>query len=888
MPYGNPLGLPILFDGNGPENRMALKEYNFKDIEARWQDYWENAGLFRMDPASPKPKFYCLVMFPYPSGTLHVGHGRNYIIGDVVARYKIIAGFNVLTPMGWDAFGLPAENAAIKNNTHPAVWTRQNIAAMKAQIRPWGVGYDWDREVATCDPEYYKWTQWVFLKLYERGLAYKRLSPVNWCPSCSTGLANEEVVDGCCDRCGAEAEKRDMEQWFFKITEYAQPLLDDLSLLDEWPERVRVMQANWIGRSEGVRVDFKVAHTGEPMPIFTTRPDTLWGVTFMSLAAEHPVIPSLVRGAEREKEVMDFVARCRKQKAVERTAEGAPKEGVFTGRHVINPVNGDRVPLWVANYALMEYGTGAVMAVPAHDQRDFEFARKYGLDIKVVIQPPGRTLDPAAMDMAYVEDGVQVNSGPFDGLSNREAMPKIIRYLQDKGMGAGTVGYRLRDWLISRQRYWGAPIPVVYCAACGTVPVPVSDLPVRLPDKVEFKPTGKSPLAGVPEFVNAKCPRCGGPAQRETDTIAQWLCSCWYFLRYLSPKDDRRPFDRALVDKWLPVDQYIGGIEHAVLHLLYSRFIVKVLHDADELGFKEPFKALFTQGMICKKSYWCPNCRKHVYPKEEDAETKCPDCGKEQVRVSLEKMSKSKGNVVPPEPLIEKYGADTLRLYTLFIGPPQKDAEWNDRAVAGGFRFLTRLWNAVAEREHDLKTVTRAKPRLDGLSPDEAALFRKSHQTIKKVTDDVEKFWHFNTAISAVMELMNMADDFQPGAASGDANFIRRFNVLRFALESAVRLLAPFVPHIAEELWAMMGHAPTIFHVPWPKHDPGAIVADEIEMPVQINGKLRSRIVVPAEASEADVRARTLDDEKVKKAIGAAKVRKVIVVPKKLVNVVIG
>ncbi|MBM4085904.1 MAG: leucine--tRNA ligase, partial [Planctomycetes bacterium] len=687
--------------------RVATRDYNFKDIEPKWQRYWEEAGSFRASDESLKPKFYCLVMFPYPSGTLHVGHGRNYIIGDVVARYKMMKGFNVLTPMGWDAFGLPAENAAIKNNAHPALWTRQNIAAMKAQIRTWGVGYDWEREVASCDPEYYKWTQWVFLKLYERGLAYKRLAPVNWCPSCNTALANEEVVDTGCERCGTVVDKRDLEQWFFKITDYAQPLLDDLSLLGEWPERVRVMQANWIGRSEGARIDFKLAHTGEPLPCFTTRPDTLWGVTFMSLAPEHPIVPALVKGTEHEQKVLDFVAKCRKQKAIDRAAEGAEKEGVFTGRHVINPVNGDKAPLWVANYALMEYGTGAVMAVPAHDQRDFEFAKKYGLAIKVVIQPPGQTLDPAMMPQAYVEDGVQVNSGPFDGQPNREALPRIIRYLEEKKMGAGTVSYRIRDWLISRQRYWGAPIPIVYCGKCGMVPVPVSDLPVRLPDQVEFKPTGKSPLAGVPEFVNTKCPKCAGPAQRETDTIAQWLCSCWYFLRYICPKDDQRPFDRDLVDSWLPVDQYIGGIEHAVLHLLYSRFIVKVLHDAGEVGFKEPFKALFTQGMICKKSYWCPKCREHVHPCE-DAETKCPKCATDPVRISLEKMSKSKGNVVSPEPLIDKYGADTLRLYTLFIGPPQKDAEWNDRAVVGAFRFLCRLWNTLVAHEEDYTKVPRA------------------------------------------------------------------------------------------------------------------------------------------------------------------------------------
>lgn len=858
-----------------------MSDYNPKEIEAKWQKYWEESGLFRMDPDSPRKKFYCLVMFPYPSGVLHVGHLRNYVIGDVVARYKIINGYNVLTPMGWDAFGLPAENAAIKADTHPAVYTRRNIDAMKRQIPSWGVGYDWDREVNSSEAEYYKWTQWVFLKVHEAGLAYKKKAPVNWCPSCSTALANEEVVNGHCARCEKETEKRDLEQWFFKITDYAQRLLDDLSLLDQWPEKVRTMQAEWIGRSEGARVDFTVAETGDPMPCFTTRPDTLWGVTFMSLAPEHPLIPKLVKGTPQEEKVLEFCRKARKQSFVERSAESGAKEGVFTGCHVVNPVNGEKVPLWVANYALMEYGTGAVMAVPAHDQRDFEFAKAYQLGIRVVIQPKDRKLDPQTMTEAYVDDGVQVNSDRFDGMPNRQALPKIIDFLEEKSLGGRTVNYRIRDWLISRQRYWGAPVPMVNCPECGLVPVPEKDLPVRLPPECDFKArTGESPLARVPEFVNTRCPKCGKPARRETDTIAQWLCSCWYFLRYLSPHDSDRPYDRALADKWLPVDQYIGGIEHAVLHLLYTRFIIKVLHDRGLVGFREPFAALFTQGMICKEAFWCNS---HGYLREQELQDgKCPKCGG-AAEVKVQKMSKSMYNVVPPEPIIEKFGTDTLRLYTLFIGPAQRDAAWDDRAVVGAYRFLSRLWAKVTAHADAFAKGPSGPLSLATVAGDAAceALFRKTHQTVRKVTDDIETSWHFNTAIAKIMELFNETERFDPAASE------KAFAVFRFALETSVQLLSPFAPHIAEELWVLLGREKGIFRAKWPTWDADAAKEEEIEVPIQINGKVRSRMIVPADSSEDDLRARALAEERIAGLLAGKTVHKVLVVPKRLVNVVV-
>lgn len=830
---------------------MGEKKYEFWKIEPKWQEYWGRHGLFKIKEKSLKEKFYCLVMFPYPSGTLHVGHARNYIIGDVVVRYKLMKGYNVLSPMGWDAFGLPAENAAIKEGCHPADLTYRNITAMKEQLLHWGTGYDWDREVTACDPEYYKWTQWIFLKLYEKGLAYRKKAAVNWCPSCSTVLANEQVIDGLCERCDTPVQQKDLEQWFFKITDYAQRLLDDLETLEGWPERVKVMQRNWIGRSEGARIDFKLVGAdftpARTLTCFTTRPDTIYGVTFMVLAPEHPIIESLVKDNPRREEILTFVEKARSESLVQRSAAGGAKEGVFTGFYVINPINGDRVPLWIANYALMEYGTGAVMAVPAHDQRDFEFARAYNLPIKVVIQPEGETLRPETMKEAYVGDGLQVNSGPFNGLPNREAIPKIIKYLEEKKLGTPAINYRLRDWLISRQRYWGAPIPIIYCKACGIVPVPEKDLPILLPPIKKLKLSSHSPLAEVQEFVHTHCPKCQAEARREVDTMDTFVDSGWYYLRYLSPKDPDKPFDSKLVNHWLPVDQYIGGVEHAILHLLYSRFLIKVLYDMGHVRFQEPFKNLFTQGMIIKGGA---------------------------------KMSKSKGNVVSPEDIIKKYGADALRLYILFIGPPEKDAEWSDRAVVGGYRFLNRLWQKVTEEAERLKGLPRIKIEPSKLSGEARDLYRTTHLTIKKVIEDIETSWHFNTAIASVMELFNQVERFKAEDAVSQ-------QVLRHSLESITLLLGPFVPHICEELWEFLGNKPSLFEQPCPTYDPEAIKVEEIELVVQVNGKVRGRLVIPVDLQEEEIKARALGDEKVKKFLDGKTVTNVILVPRKLVNIVV-
>ncbi|MFQ5863369.1 MAG: leucine--tRNA ligase [Candidatus Brocadiales bacterium] len=826
---------------------MRKKAYNFSALEPKWREYWEKCGLFRMQTDSTKEKFYSLVMFPYPSGTLHVGHARNYVLGDVVVRYKLMRGFNVLSPMGWDAFGLPAENAAIEEKIHPAIFTSNNIAAMKGQLFSWGTGYDWTREITACEPDYYKWTQWVFLKLYEKGLAYKKKAAVNWCPSCSTVLANEQVLEGRCERCDNAVVLKDLEQWFFKITQYAQRLLDDMKHLEHWPEKVKLMQRNWIGRSEGARVDFRIEASGELLPCFTTRPDTLYGATIMILAPEHPVIMSLVEGNPRREEILSFVEKARKESLIERSAADAPKEGVFTGHYVINPVNNERVPLWVANYVLMEYGTGAIMAVPAHDQRDFGFARAYNLPIKVVIQPEGKRLDPDTMEEAFVDDGVQVNSGPFDGLPNRVAMGKITEYLEKNNVGVRSVSYKLRDWLISRQRYWGAPIPIIYCEKCGTVPVPEEELPVVLPDVKDFGSAKGSPLAMVEDFVNAKCPKCGGRARRETDTMDTFVDSSWYYLRYLSPRDDKKAFDSDVVNRWLPVDQYIGGVEHAILHLLYSRFITKVLYDLGLVSFQEPFQNLFTQGMIIKGGA---------------------------------KMSKSKGNVVSPEAIIERYGADTLRLYLLFIGPPEKDAEWTDRAVVGGIRFLTRLWQKVMKHADELRSVKKWEGDVASLPDDSRRIYRATNRVIKEVTEDIESSWHFNTAIAAIMALFNQVEKF-------DASDPVSRQVLRHSLESITLLLAPFVPHICEEMWEILGNDPSIFEQGWPSYDEGTIQEEQLEIVVQVNGKVRSRLIVSPDTKEDEIKARALDDERVRRFLDGKKVVNIISVPQKLVNIVV-
>jgi leucyl-tRNA synthetase len=821
------------------------KSYPFDKIEQKWQKFWRDKGLFKVDTANYKDKYYCLMMFPYPSAALHVGHGRNYIIGDVVARYKIMRGFNVLTPMGFDAFGLPAENAAIKGGIHPEVSTLNNIKTMKRQLDQWGVEYDWDRVVISCEPAYYKWTQWIFTKLYEEGLAYKKKAFVNWCPSCKTVLANEQVVNGACERCDSEVMQKDLEQWFFKITHYAERLLKDLEKLPNWPERVKAMQKNWIGRSEGVEIDFKIEGLPDRLKCYTTRIDTIYGATFIALAPEHPLVEKLISGSKEEAASLKFIQKMRAESKIDRADAEVLKEGAFTGRFVINPVNQEKVPIWVANYILMEYGTGAIMAVPAHDQRDFEFAKKYKLPIKVVIDDPKDPLDAKTMKEAHIGEGVMANSGQFNGMKSETAIEKIADHFQRNGMGKRSVQYKLRDWLISRQRYWGAPIPIVYCPRCGTVAVPEKELPVLLPKDVEFRPTGESPLKFSDSFVNTECPRCKGPAKRETDTMDTFVDSSWYYLRYITPKLKDRPFDTELVNKWLPVDQYIGGVEHAILHLLYSRFITKFLFDIKMTGFDEPFKNLFTQGMIIKDGA---------------------------------KMSKSKGNVVSPDKLIADYGADTVRLYTLFIGPPEKDAEWSDRGAEGSYRFLGRVWRLV-EKVNSLKLIVDSKKI--ALTKEELSLRRKTHLTIKKVTEDLDGGFHFNTAISSIMELVNAANDFLTNNAAGG-------EVLNEAVESIVILLSPFVPHIAEELWHILGKPNSIFKMKWPEYDKSAIVEDIVTMVVQVNGKLRAKVQIPADIKEGDLRQMVLADPKIKELTSGVTIKNFIIVPKKLVNIVIG
>jgi len=819
--------------------------YNFKSIEAKWQKYWEEKQFFKVDEDPEKPKYYDLEMFPYPSGNLHMGHVRNYAIGDVVARFKGMNGFNVLHPMGWDAFGLPAENAAIKNSIHPSKWTNSNIENMKKQLKGLGISYDWDREVATCKPDYYKFTQWMFLKLYENNLAYKKKSAVNWCPSCQTVLANEQVVDGACERCEATVEKKQLEQWFFKITDYAQRLLDDLEMLPGWPEKVKIMQKNWIGRSEGCEFSMPIDGTDEAMSVFTTRPDTVFGVTYMVLAPEHPLVEIISRDKPQEDEVKAFVNRMKLIKEIDRTSTEAEKEGVFTGAYAVNPMNGEKVPIWIANYVLMDYGTGAIMAVPAHDQRDFEFAKKYDIPIRVVIKGADSPLDADELIEAYTGDGKMVNSGQFDGLSVKEGKKQIIDYMEKSSIGIGTINYRLRDWLISRQRYWGAPIPIVYCEECGTVPVPESDLPVLLPEDVEFKPSGESPLNYVKSFYKTACPICGKEARRETDTMDTFVCSSWYFDRYCSPHDSSLPFSKEAVDYWMPVDQYIGGVEHAILHLMYARFFTKFLYDINMLSCQEPFTRLLTQGMVLKDG---------------------------------SKMSKSKGNVVSPEEIIKTYGADTARLFILFASPPERDLEWSDQGVEGSYRFLNRIWRLVLEYADSIKDVYIPESFKE-LDIETKKLHFKTHATIKKVTEDIEERFNFNTAISAIMELSNTLNSYKK-IKNQD------YGVVKEAINNLLLLLSPFCPHICEELWHIIGNKDSICQQSWPKYDPAALVQDEIEMVIQINGKVRDKINVPADSSESELRQTALQNTKVMQLTKGKKIIKSIVVPGKLVNIV--
>ncbi len=825
---------------------MSVEErYDPGIVETRWQRAWSEQGTFRVTEDASKPKYYCLEMFPYPSGRIHMGHVRNYSIGDVISRYKRMRGFNVLHPMGWDSFGLPAENAAIKHGTHPAAWTLENIGFMRDnQLKRMGLSYDWDREVTTCLPEYYRWNQWLFLRMYEKGLAYKKRSYVNWCPSCTTVLANEQVEDGKCWRCGSVVAHKELEQWFFRITAYAEELLTFCDRLPGWPERVLTMQRNWIGKSTGVEVEFTVEGTGEKLPIFTTRPDTLFGVTFMSIAPEHPLVEKLIAGRSGAAAVREFCQRVMREDKAERTDESRDKEGVFTGAHAVNPLNGDRVPVWVGNFVLMEYGTGAIMSVPAHDQRDFEFAKKYGIPVRVVIQNAAQDLDAATMKQAYVDEGTMAGSGPFDGTPSGKGKEAVADYVEQKKLGTRTVNWRLRDWGVSRQRYWGTPIPIVYCDSCGTVPVPERDLPVLLPTDVALTGTGASPLAESPSFRETRCPKCGGKARRETDTMDTFVDSSWYFLRYCSPNEAASPFDRKAAAYWMNVDQYIGGIEHAVLHLLYARFFTKVIRDLGLFDGDEPFRNLLTQGMVIKDGA---------------------------------KMSKSKGNVVDPDFIINKYGADTARLFSLFAAPPERDLEWSDQGVDGAFRFLHRVWSLGFRFGDRVAGAGRAGQEAFG-----DRLFRKTHLTIKKVTEDIERQFQFNTAIAAMMELVNETYDYTSGDVPPEM-----LPVLKTALETLALLLAPFAPHFAEELWRGLGHGESIANAVWPQHDPAAIVATEITLVVQVNGRVRSKLALPAGLPDGEIEAAALADAKVREHMGGKKPKKVIVVQGKLVNVVV-
>jgi leucyl-tRNA synthetase len=877
-------------------------DYKPQQIEKKWQDAWRASRAFEVTEDPAKPKFYCLEMFAYPSGHAHVGHVRNYMIGDVVARMKRMRGFNVLHPFGWDAFGLPAENAAIKSNTHPETWTLENIAHMKGQLQRIGISYAWEREIATCLPEYYRWNQWLFIRMFERGLAYRRRSKVNWCPSCQTVLANEQVVDGACWRCGTPVTIRELEQWFFRITAYADELLDAISKLDGWPEKVLTMQRNWIGKSEGARVRFAVpgpAGSGPkpqapspslpapgprppasgPKPqapgpdwieVFTTRIDTIYGATFVLLAPEHEIVEHLAAASGEPEAFRQRVNRFRAQDRTARMTGEIEKEGFDTGRHAINPFTGAPVPIWIANFVLGEYGTGAVMGVPAHDERDYEFARKYNLPIRVVVRPadgPEPSVD--AMTEAVSNDGVLVNSRPYDGMPSDTAREALTAEARERGIGEATVQYRLKDWGISRQRYWGTPIPMLYCEKCGIVPVPDEDLPIVLPKTAEFSGRGDSPLAQIQEFVNTTCPKCGGPARRETDTMDTFVDSSWYFFRFCDPKNDTRAFEPDKVNYWGPVDFYSGGVEHAILHLIYSRFFTRVFRDLGMVNIDEPFARLLTQGMVLRNG---------------------------QV------MSKSVGNVVDPDDMIQKFGADALRVYVMFVAPPEKEIEWTDAGLEGSFRFLWRVWRLV---DSVCETIAGEGgiPAAGGLELDEAerALRRKTHDTIRRVTHDLDPRVHLNTAVSAMMELVNELYQFceRPGcglsirrtdavAAAGVVERTETVAVLKEAVEALVLMLSPFAPHMSEELWERLGHSGGISSAAWPTFDPEVAKAEEIVVPVQVNGKVRARLTVPAGTDEDELRERALADPQVQSHTGGKPVRKIVVVNGgKLVNIVV-
>lgn len=819
------------------------ERYDFRAIEQKWQKYWEENDVFHTDENSDKEKYYVLEMFPYPSGKLHMGHVRNYSIGDVIARYMRMKGMNVLHPMGWDSFGLPAENAAIKNGIRPDIWTHDNIAEMKNQLKSLGLSYDWDREVATCKEEYYKWTQWLFIQFFNKGLAYKKKNPVNWCPSCQTVLANEQVVDGVCERCKSPVGKKELSQWYFKITDYAERLLDDLDKLPGWPEKVKLMQKNWIGKSVGAEVDFDIVGHDEKMKIFTTRPDTLYGVTFMVLAPEHPLVKELVT-PEHQAEVDVFMDKLQYLSDIDRNSTTLEKEGCFTGSYAVNPLTGKNVPIYIANYILMDYGTGAIMAVPAHDQRDFDFAVKYGIDIIPVIDPENPDIDINDLKEAFVAEGTMINSGDFDGLNNKEAMPKIIDYIESKGIGKKTVNFRLRDWLISRQRYWGAPIPMIYCEDCGWVPEKEENLPVLLPTDVEFTGKGESPLTTSESFAHAVCPHCGKPAKREMDTMDTFVDSSWYFLRYTDAKNDKEAFNKEKADYWMNVDQYIGGVEHAILHLLYARFYTKVLHDLGLTDADEPFKNLLTQGMVLMDG---------------------------------SKMSKSKGNIVSPTEIIDKYGSDTARLFILFAAPPDRDLEWSETGVEGSYKFLNRVWRLVTEIIEKEDGTQKAEVS----TADDRQLYYELNKTVKRVTECLAAGrFSFNTSISSIMELVNEMYRYKETEAPNYA-------LMREAAVKLVLVLSPFVPHICEEMWQKLGFEHSLYFEKWPEYDESALVLDTVEIVVQLNGKVKMKADVASGLSREELADIMLADERVKELTAGKNVVKVVAVPGKLVNIVV-
>ena len=820
-----------------------IDKYNFSEIEKKWQTKWAEGDVFKVTEDPDKEKYYVLEMFPYPSGKLHMGHVRNYSIGDVLARFKKMKGFNVLHPMGWDSFGLPAENAAIKHGVEPSKWTWENIGEMREQLKELGLSYDWDREVATCHPDYYKWMQWIFIQFYKKGLAYKKENPVNWCPSCQTVLANEQVVDGKCERCKTLVGKKDLSQWYFKITDYAERLLDNLEELPGWPNKVKLMQKNWIGKSIGAEVTFEIDGFDKGLDVFTTRPDTLYGVTYMVMAPEHPYLKELVAGSEYEEPVNAYVDKVQHMSDIERTSTTNEKTGQFTGRYAINPLTGKKVPIFISDYVLMDYGTGAIRAVPAHDQRDFDFAKKFDLEIIPVVDSDDPEVDVYDLKAAFAAEGTMINSEMFNGMNNKEAIEKIIDYLEEKKIGKKSINYKLRDWLISRQRYWGTPIPMIHCDDCGWVPEKEENLPVLLPADVQFTGKGESPLATSKTFVNTTCPVCGKPARRELDTMDTFLDSSWYFLRYCDPKNTEAPFSKEKVDYWMNVDQYIGGVEHAILHLMYARFFQMALYDLGLVSTEEPFKNLLTQGMVIKDGA---------------------------------KMSKSLGNVVSPAEIIDKYGADTARLFILFAAPPERELDWSDKGVEGSFRFINRVYRMVYDFSQNYSEVPESY-EISGDADKNMAYWL--NYAIKKVSDDIGERFNFNTAISTIMELVNEMYRYKEGTVNP--------GLFGAAIKDLIIMLAPFVPHVTEEMWEHLGYEGSVHDQNWPEYDEKALVKDTVEIVVQVNGKIKEKLDIAGGLSREEMEKTAMENEKVKGLIEGKNVVKVIAVPGKLINIVV-